>query len=381
MPLNTCIFFTCGVLAASLACAGPRLASNLPTLKFEQEQQIKKLAGVDSLDKLSAAQEKCVRELFYAVDEKAVLELAGVKDAGSLSKDQQEAYRKLNEATGVTELRPEWTAKLDALIGDSLLAPVSNPRRLLVFYRTDGFSHRHGIIAGNEAIRIAAEKTRAFRVDFSDDYMALQPHHLANYEAVVLNNTTNLKTDRCRFVSSALVDFVKYGKGLAVIHSGNDGFNEAPEILYMIGGRFCGHPWGAGGTWRFKVEDAASPLTGMFNKDGFSFSDEIYMQAAPYFSRQALHVLISIDLNDSATKEALDRSNIRRRPDNDYAVAWVRTFGKGRVFYSSFGHDQRAWLEKPTLMHLLGGIQYALRDVTTSEAPSQPQFVDPPAAQ
>ncbi|NLC82884.1 MAG: ThuA domain-containing protein [Lentisphaerae bacterium] len=62
-------------------------------------------------------------------------------------------------------------------------------------------------------------------------------------------------------------------------------------------------------------------------------------------------------------------------------MAWVRTFGKGRVFYSSFGHDQRAWLEKPTLMHLLGGIQYALRDVTTSEAPSQPQFVDPPAAQ
>ena len=50
------------------------------------------------------------------------------------------------------------------------------------------------------------------------------------------------------------------------------------------------------------------------------------------------------------------------------------------MFYSSFGHDQRAWLEKPTLMHLLGGIQYALHDVKTSEAPSRPQFVELPVA-
>lgn len=283
-------------------------------------------------------------------------------------------------AAGLCPLKPEWTSALESLVGDSLVAKTANPRRLLVFYRTEGYCHAQSIVAGNEAIRIAGEKANAWRVDFSDDYAALQPDNLAKYDAVVLNNTTNLKTDRYRFVAPALVDFVKYGKGLAVIHSGDDGFSEAPDILYMIGGRFCGHPWGSGGTWRFKVEDPKSPLAAMFPKDGFRFSDEIYMQSAPYFSRQALHVLVSLDLGDPDTKAALDRSNMRRRPDNDYAVAWVRGFGRGRVFYTSFGHDERAWLNGPTLKHILGGIQYALRDVSTDETPSEPQFVKSPFA-
>jgi hypothetical protein len=61
-------------------------------------------------------------------------------------------------------------------------------------------------------------------------------------------------------------------------------------------------------------------------------------------------------------------------------VAWVRGFGRGRVFYTSFGHDERAWLNGPTLKHILGGIQYALRDVSTDETPSEPQFVKSPFA-
>jgi len=372
---------SCAVAAAATlayTAFADSAAINLPTLKFEQEQSIKKLAGVDRLDQLTPAQERCVRELFYTVNEKAVLELAGVKSADELSKAQREAYRKLNEYTGLCPLKPEWTRQLEALVGEGLPANPSSPRRLLVFYRTDGFCHRQSIVAGNEAIRIAAERAKAWKVDFSDDYMALQPHNLAKYDALVLNNTTNLKTDRYRYVAPALVDFVKYGKGLAVIHSGDDGFNEVPDILYMIGGRFCGHPWGGGGTWSFKVEDPKSPLAAMFPKDGFKFSDEIYMQAAPYFSRQALHVLVSLDLGDPATKEALDKSDVRRRPDNDYAVAWVRRFGSGRVFYTSFGHDERAWLNGPTLKHILGGIQYALRDLSADETPSSPQFINPP---
>ena len=277
------------------------------------------------------------------------------------------------------ELKGEWTEKLTALVGDSLVAPVKNPRRVLVFYRADGYSHSQSIVAGNEAIRLAGEKAGAWRADFSADYASLQPHVLNQYDALVLNNTTNLKTDRYRFVAPAIIDFVKRGKGLAVIHSGDDGFSESPELLYMIGGRFCGHPWGGGGTWRFKVEDPKSPLAAMFPSDGFSFSDEIYMQSAPYYSRQALHILVSLDLTDEATKGALDRSTNDRRPDGDYAVAWVRRFGNGRVFYTSFGHDERAWLNGPTLKHLLGGIQYALRDVDTDERPSSAPSVPSPA--
>ena len=364
---------------AAIAVFGAQ-AANLPPLKWEQEVGIRKLAGVDNLNKLTPVQEQLARELFYTVDEKKVLKLAGVTSVQQLSKEQAEGYKKLLEYTGLPELKPEWTAKLKELIGTSLPEKPRdprNPKKILVFYRTDGYCHGSSIVAGNEAIRIAADDAGAWKVDFSDDYMSLQPYNLEKYDALVLNNTTNLKTDRYRFVAAAIVDFVKYGKGLAVIHSGDDGFNEAPDILYMIGGRFCGHPWGAGGTWKFKVEDPASALVKSLDPKGFKFSDEIYMQSAPYFSREALHVLLSLDMSDPDTAKALARSDVRKRKDGDYAVSWVRKFGRGRVFYSSFGHDHRAWLNGPTLKHLLTGIQYACRDVNTDDEPSSPQMIDP----
>lgn len=285
----------------------------------------------------------------------------------------------LGEVSSAKDLKPEWTAKLEGLVGGALPGKPTG-KRLLVFYRCEGFRHSQSIAAGNEAIRLAAEKASAWRVDFSEDYESLRPESLEKYDAVVLNNTTNLKTEKHRHVAPSLVEFVKYGKGLAVVHSGDDGFSEAPDILYMIGGRFCGHPWHGGGTWRFKVEDPGSPLAKMFPKDGFSFSEEIYMQAAPYFSRQAQHILVSLDLTEEKTAEALEKSRDRRRPDGDYAVAWVRRFGKGRVFYTSFGHDQRAWLDGMTLSHIFGGIQYALGDLGADDRPSAPQFIDPPKA-
>ena len=41
-------------------------------------------------------------------------------------------------------------------------------------------------------------------------------------------------------------------------------------------GCFDGHPWNAGGTWPFTVEDAPHPLCQSFDSRTFRFSDEIY---------------------------------------------------------------------------------------------------------
>lgn len=40
---------------------------------------------------------------------------------------------------------------------------------------------------------------------------------------------------------------------------------------------------------------------------------------------------------------------------------------------------ESAAVNLPTLKHILGGIQYALRDISTDETPSSPQFVNPPS--
>jgi hypothetical protein len=260
----------------------------------------------------------------------------------------------------------EQVAQISALIGAQLTAKPAKKRNVLVFWRCEGFVHGKALEYGNAALALAAEKTQAFKADFSNDYESLTPANLAKYDALVLNNTTGLKTQENRFIEPALVAFVRSGKGLAVIHAGADNFGKAGQACEMVGGHFWGHPWGGGGTWAFKLDEPAHPLNQAFGGKGFTFGDEIYQQESPFYNRAKLRVLVSLDLADKTTAEAKDQ----RREDKDYAVSWVRPYGKGRVFYTSFGHDQRAFLNKAVLAHILDGLQYALGDLKADDTPA-----------
>lgn len=56
------------------------------------------------------------------------------------------------------------------------------------------------------------------------------------------------------------------------------------------------------------------------------------------FSREKSRVLMRLD----ASK--LDLTNPKvHRADRDFAVTWAKTYGKGRVFYSTLGHREESW--------------------------------------
>ena len=57
------------------------------------------------------------------------------------------------------------------------------------------------------------------------------------------------------------------------------------------------------------------------------------------------------------------------RPDKDYAVSWVREYGKGRVFYCSLGHVASVYHDPILLRHYLAGIQFAIGDLPAVAAP------------
>jgi type 1 glutamine amidotransferase/HEAT repeat protein len=275
------------------------------------------------------------------------------------------------------DLKPvpqEEVAKLEGLVGSQLTAKPSKARRVLVFWRCEGFVHGSAIERANKAFEIAAAKTKAFSVDFSRDYEALRPENLAKYDAVVLNNTTGLKThgqDGNPFLEPALLDFVRSGKGLTVIHAGADNFNQAVQAAEMVGGRFWGHPWGSGGTWAFKLDEPGHPLNAAFGGKNFKFSDEIYQQSSPAYNRAKLRVLVSLDLSDEETAKQGGKRRGEVMPfQEEYAVSWVRPYGKGRVFYTSFGHDQRAFLDKAILTHIFDGLQYTLGDLKVDDTPT-----------
>lgn len=243
-------------------------------------------------------------------------------------------------------------------------APV---KRVLVFSRCEGFVHKQAIAAGKAAFAAEARKG-SFKVDFSDDYSALALENLKKYDALVLNNTTRLKTKENPSVEPSIISYVRGGGGLCVIHAGSDNFYDAPACSHLIGGRFDGHPWHSRGTWAFKVEDRDHPVNAPFKKfknGRFKRSEEVYQQSSPFYDRSKLKVLVSLDMTDRATAAVKGQ----KRADKDNAVSWVRDYGKGRVFYTSFAHDARAWKAADTRAHILAGLFYTMGRLRTKRQP------------
>ena len=157
--------------------------------------------------------------------------------------------------------------------------------------------------------------------------------NLDYFDAVVFYTTGELDLDEEQ--KAALLAFVhEDGKGFIGIHSALDTLYEWPGYGEMIGGYFDGHPWN-----QFQapivLEDAEHPITSHLPKT-FTAFDEIYQARA--YSREKVRVLLSMD----ADKLDLNKKGVNRT-DRDFAIAWVKPYGNGRVFYSTFGHRDEMW--------------------------------------
>lgn len=250
-----------------------------------------------------------------------------------------------------------------AAMPKQLAAKPSGKRRILVFYRCEGFIHT-SIPHANECIRAMAEKTKAFEADFADTYDVFNSESLAKYDAILLNNTTKMQFPEPS-QRDAFMDFISGGKGLIGIHAASDNFNRHPECLAIVGGTFAGHPWGAGGKWAFKLDDSEHVLNAAFDGTGFWHMDEIYQYApSSYVGTGVLRVLVSLDMSKEAVSSRID-DGPRQVP-----VSWLRTAGDGRVFYTNFGHREDTYANPKMVKHMLDGIQYALGDLPADATPT-----------
>ena len=265
------------------------------------------------------------------------------------------------------QLKDEEIAKIKAALPDKAVAKPAQARKMLVFWKCEGFFHTV-IPVANEALKLMGEKTGAFQVTaVTDDYSVFNAETLKQFDIVCLNNTTRLKFDpkltpeRCQ----ALLDFVKSGKGLVGIHAACDNFYEWPEGAEMMGSRFTAHPWTSNMTETIKIDEPDHPLTAPFKGQSFKVKDEIYRTAPGIYSRDKELVLMSLDFSDPAT------SGVKGviESDKDTGIAWVKEVGKGRVFYCSLGHNDQIFMTAPILEHYLRGIQFAAGDFPVPTKP------------
>jgi type 1 glutamine amidotransferase/HEAT repeat protein len=261
----------------------------------------------------------------------------------------------------------EWVdqemVKVEPALPKQAAAKPLKPRKLLVFTYCTGYPHDAMPLAAKTFQRMG-QKTGAFEATLSDDPQIFAPESLKEFDAVFMNNCTGDPLPSAELKES-LLSFVRGGKGIAGIHGTADGFYGE-----LMGGHFCGHPFSQ---ITVKLDDPQSPINAVFHGRGFDYADEIYTFSQPY-SRQKLHVLLSIDWEKSAKVRESARINDGRgwkaRKDNDYAVSWIHPCGQGRVFYSCLGHWHETYWNPVMLEHFLAGIQYALGDLPADAAPS-----------
>lgn len=86
------------------------------------------------------------------------------------------------------------------------------------------------------------------------------------------------------------------------------------------------------------VEDRASPITRHLPAS-FAVTDEHYQLKD--FARDRVHVLARLD---ASTVDL--RAPLVHRTDRDFVAAYTKSYGRGRVFYSTLGHPRELWDEK-----------------------------------
>ncbi len=273
-------------------------------------------------------------------------------------------------ARAATELKPpsaEEAARIEQAAPSHATAKPKRERRVLVVNQCEGFVHT-SIPYAALAFEIMGRKTGAFSVTAVSDLSILEKPEFDSFDAIIMNNTTlrqplldNADAAREARAEQRFLDFVRGGKGLVGVHAATDCLYTWPEYGELIGGYFDGHPWSE--EVGVKLEDPGHPLLAAFKGLDFTVNDEIY--AFRNNSRDALHVLMSLDV----TKANMNKPNIKRK-DNDFAVAWVHEYGKGRVFYFSLGHRHEIFWNPAVLQCYLDGIQYALGDLPADATPS-----------
>lgn len=190
---------------------------------------------------------------------------------------------------------------------------------------------------GHEPLQVSdilaeALRQNGFKVEISETLDAfLDVEKLKGLDLIVPEWTMGtIKQEQLKPVLEA----VKSGVGIAGLHGGMcDAFRQETEWQFMCGGQWVSHPGGGGITYDVHIVNPNHPLTrGMH--DFKVTSEQYYMHVDPII--EVLATTIFPDYGSVVMP-----------------VAWTKTYGQGRVFYSSLGHVAQVFDQNPQILQLM----------------------------
>lgn len=277
------------------------------------------------------------------------------------------------------KITQEQKQKVDDALPHKAPAVPKKPRRILVtnLAMRDGKPWKgssHAIIpVHNYAIEQMGKITGAYEAVFNNDVEMFRPENIKQFDAVCFLNSVGVLFENPDLKKS-LLDYIRGGKGFIGIHDALATFvqypvyDQWPAFGEMLGGtENGGHPWD-GELMTIRVEDTKSPLTEMFSGESFQIADQAFQLQEPVI-RDDLHILLSIDVEKTGLSPKHRILPVRQK-DLDFPMSWIRSYGKGRVFFGGLGHNAHVFWNSVLLEHMLAGIQFATGDLEADTTPT-----------
>ncbi|MEZ6127267.1 MAG: ThuA domain-containing protein [Planctomycetaceae bacterium] len=234
--------------------------------------------------------------------------------------------------------------------------------RVLMLTQSAGFVHgsvnrKEKDLAASEIAMVQLGQTsELFAVDCTQDAAAdFTKENLQKYDIVMFYTTGKLPiadVDMDYFLKTWLK---QKGHGFMGFHSATDTFGDYEPYWDMIGGTFNGHPWNAGNTVTITVHDSEHPLMQSFGAE-FQIKDEIYQYK--HWQPKKVRVLMSLNM-------------AKCEPSRPYhvPVAWVKSYGDGKVYVNNLGHNESSWQDQRYLKSITNAVKWMRGDI---EAQSEP---------
>jgi len=217
-------------------------------------------------------------------------------------------------------------------IGASEPKPADQPRRLELLFL--GHKSKH-----HDSEKLASIMTMEYfksglNISYTTDPDDLNENNLRQYDGLIVyaNHDSITATQE-----KALLDFVKGGKGFIPLHCASWCFRNSPEVIELMGGQFKTHKYDS-----FPAVITAPQHPVMKGIPAFTTKDETYVHDKLSKSIQVLTERV-----EGSTREP---------------YTWVREYGKGRVFYTAYGHDDHTFRNQGFLDLVKNGVMWAVGD-------------------
>ena len=228
---------------------------------------------------------------------------------------------------------------------------------ILVFSKTTAFRHGESIEASLPVFSDMARRHGWFVYE-TEDGGVFNPAQLGQFKAVIFNNSTGPVLNEAQQL--ALSQYVEAGGALLGIHGAGDGSHHWPWYeQYLLGTRFSHHPLNP----QFQKADVHletaldSTLTHQL-PTAWAHVDEWYV-----FLGQPKGVNIVAYINGN---KIIPNGNMLWIKDKNFGmgnyhpVAWCRSVGKGKTFYTSMGHAKETWQDAAFVQLLENAILWTL---------------------